>query len=242
MFWTPCDDFVSVSKRLRLALFNNTLQGFWEADDSLAVFYDDFLFEGELPDARGFYFFDSEISPTVTEALFFSPGLSNRPSAPLQGIWCVFDLIHSGLWAELSYSILLKNQRRGFAWNTLFRNYKNIFQNWFYLVTTTHIIALNLVGVGFSCNLVNARILRILVSNTNDLLLYLPAGVTVGIRPGLTEHSDALCFFLYGSDYQLLRLYSKTVRDMVRFNIYEYQGLLYAGEKKIKKVTKQKQK
>jgi hypothetical protein len=231
-------------RRLRIAVFQESLFCFWESEDNCALFYDDFFFENQVPDSRGFYFFDPELFPVVTEPAYAAVVLRTTESLSIEkafGLWPFFEF-NTECTVFFFANFLSCQQRRYLQWKTAFGGFRSFFRRLFNFLSVVYFIVFNLIGVGYACEVLSGRLLKVMVSNTNDLMLSTPAGVSVGCRAAVTEQADATSFFFFSRNYTILRNYCKTVRSAVFFNIYEYQGLLYAGEKKIKKITKRKQK
>ncbi len=106
----------------------------------------------------------------------------------------------------------------------------------------SHYVLFQIVGIGYFCEFVAERCVRVVVSNTTDLLLLAPQTLTFGVVPPVGDNTVSTIFWFRSQNYQFLRAYAHYVRQLVSFNVYEYKGLLYLSEVKKKKITKRKTK
>jgi len=229
-------------KTLRIRFLTSTNIDFFVWDIEESVFFDSFFFEGfQIPDSRGYYFFDSETCPVAINYVSVATEFVHTDIDTLSvfSLWSFCDIEKSSL---LTFQLLVSQQRKPRAWRAYFGCFHKFFQMIFYKLSILYFVSFTLVGVGYVCDFILPNTIRLIVSNTHDLLLFPPNGIFSGCRPALGESNENVSFFFCSLNYNALRNYVKTVRDSVFFNIYEYQGLLFSQEKKIKKITKRKQK
>jgi len=211
----------------------------WETSEVDLIFLEDLPFSEEELDEAGYYFYDENLFPMEVGQLFL--GLFFRPHAAL---WPFFEveltdspIVPFRFDAYLTWFI----QRRRRAWLHCFKTMKH-FILWFLLTNITfYFIFLTTVGIGYSCELIQNNKLRLILSNTHDFVVSVPPLLHVGCLAPSGESADSTIFFFFSADYLLLRQYAQFVRTLVRFNRYEYRGLLYWQEQQVKKLTKQKQ-
>jgi hypothetical protein len=215
---------------------------FFVLEHETEIFIDSFLLDNQVPDARGYCFFDSTLMPFQLD-YYYMPFVQRCTSALIfgaqGGFWPIFDLVGE---VRPLFSCFLVKSRRQQGWKRYFGCFRGYFYKIFTKMTVLFFVSLTLVGVGYFCEITPNNYLKLVVSNTNDLVVIPPAGIFVGCRPAAGESLDAVSFFFCGWDYQLLRNFAQAVRTSVQFNIYEYQGLLFSQEKKVKKITKRNQK
>ena len=230
-------------KSARFRVFDVQSFSFFVFEHETEIFIDQLVLDNQVPDPRGYCFFDSTLMPLYFDH-YYLPMIRQSHIAgggvyPFGCLWPIFDLVENG---QVFFSCNLMRGRRQASWKRYFGCFRGYFYKIFTRLAVLFFVSLTLVGVGYFCELVDNKYLKLVVSNTNDLLVLPPEGLFVGCRPAVGDASDSLSFFFFSWDYQLLRNFAYAVRTSVRFNIYEYQGLLFSQEKKIKKITKRNQK
>jgi len=208
----------------------------WETSEDGCLFFDDlpyWIFENTEPDDRGFYFFDAELFPVLTYQQYV------KTRGICQSLWPMLEYINENSQLSFLLPISIRSQRRARFWSSYFFTLLQFFHRVFDYVFALYFVCFTLTGMGFSCDLINNHQLRLIVSNTHDIILTPTAQVVFGCR---TINIDNKSFVCFGSDFRLLRQCAHRVRQLISFNPYEYQGLLYTREQKQKKITKQKQK
>lgn len=229
---------VLVNRRLRILAPNTQDFLLWEFDSE--VFFDMLLLEEtQIPDARGYLFFDSEIQPLTFDYLQIRRCNRNVTSFNNFGVWPFFDIEDLNFFSN---QLMIPTVRRFRYWKKHFGCFQKFFNILFDRIAVVYFISFTLVGVGYFCEFFKPNNIRLIISNTHDFVLLAPPGVMAGCRPANNDNSEATAFFFCSPERQLLLNYAQNVRRAVRFNIYEYQGLLFTQEKKIKKITKRRQK
>jgi ribosomal protein L6P/L9E len=208
----------------------------WESDDPVTIVLDEFYIPDEELDADGYFFFDSEIHPVVIDSQQFA--LKETKS-----FWPFFDF----LFVETGPAVMLvsvgtaqRSTRVSKAWKSSRGCFRNIFLYPQITLLNYHFITFRLVGIGFYCEQLNQTSLRLIVSNTHDVILHAPAKISISVLRA--DAGESQLFVIYGLDYQLLQRYAHKINSLIAFNVYEYKGLVFEGEKRRKLVTKQKQK
>lgn len=212
----------------------------WEDCDETAIFIEDLpygIVESTVADDRGFYFFDSDLFP----ALLYQQ-LAVAISGEVWSLWPVLELEYQEPSRQLQVytPVSWQFQRRSRFWQI---HFSIVFRFLHYVtnrVKTLYFICFTLTGMGFSCELISRKHLRLIISNTHDIILTAPGQVLFGFRS--TKAGDHKNFICFAAEFSQVRQYAHHLRTLVRFNVYEYQGLLYTKEQKTKKITKQKQK
>lgn len=225
-----------IARRFRLHLPSNTDFLLWEVEQD--VFLDFFLLEEiQIPDSRGYLFYDSNNMPQTLELYKIGVVENTMFDQTTKTLWSFFDIED---FRFISLQLFTPRLRKFKFWKQHFGCFHNFFNRLVSRLVVTYFISFNLVGVGYFCEFLKPNIIKIVVSNTHDLIFFPPAGVCAGCKAVL--NGDSTSFFFFSVNRQLLFNYVKTIRNSVKFNIYEYQGLLFSREKKIKKITKRKQK
>jgi hypothetical protein len=233
---------VPVSTRCCFYGPSNTI--LWESDDPVTIVLDEFFIEDEDLPEDGLFFFDSELQPVVLDLYFFSFSNINNFITTLC-IWPIFDItkkFDNVFILETSINLhLMRNNQLRKRWNSTFHFFRNINFTVFSNPNANYCIGFRLVGLSFVCNMFNSQTLRLIVSNTHDILLTPPETLSICIGQPNTNN-ESTRFFFFSKNYHLLQQYAKKIHSLVPFNVYEYKGLIFDGETKRKKITKQKQK
>lgn len=219
----------------------------WETDDNYVYDTSEYFWFEEFSDTSCDYFaYDSttflDEDPIIFRGSYFaSNSLTSLSYVQVWPFFCFNFQTSLGSWFLNTPQILFRFQRRPRNWFIFYGLSLFFFSATFFFLNRFFFLQLSLVGVGFSCESIpNTTKIRLIISNTHDLELIAPANVDLFVLPPKGDNALSTIFCAGSSDYFLLRRYAHYVRQLLKFNVYEYKGLLYLYETKKKKLTKRK--
>jgi hypothetical protein len=120
-------------------------------------------------------------------------------------------------------------------WKSWFNNQRSVALISLYYQFVLRCLWFKAVGENAFCTVLNQKQVQIGLNENHDMIFQAPAFVFVKQR---TRNSRGFCCFSY--NIGCLMRFAFKIRTYARFNVYQYRGLLFFGERVKKKLTKRR--